>query len=109
MDAIVAARVPVEVKERGNSVLEGIGKTPTQLINSAYGYVLAYGNLPFDGGENAHVLAIGTRQLTSEQQTRIDDQMKRLRVSDYDYSQDTTKTLKQTLVDKKKADYAALA
>lgn len=46
MDAIVSARVPVAVKERGNSILKELGATPSQLVNAAYEYVLAEGKLP---------------------------------------------------------------
>ncbi len=46
MDAVVTARVPVEVKEQGARVLRSIGATPTQLVNAAYSYVLETGTLP---------------------------------------------------------------
>lgn len=46
MDAIVTARVPAEIKERGKAILQSIGATPTDLINAAYNYVLANGKLP---------------------------------------------------------------
>ena len=46
MDAVVTARVPVEVKEQATHVLRAIGATPTQLINAAYSYVLETGSLP---------------------------------------------------------------
>lgn len=46
MDAIVTARVPVALKERGNDVLREIGATPTQLINAAYEFVLSEHELP---------------------------------------------------------------
>ena len=41
MDAIVSARVPIALKERGNDVLREIGATPTQLINAAYEFILS--------------------------------------------------------------------
>ena len=46
MDAIVSARVPVAVKERGNATLRELGATPSQLINAAYEFVLAERKLP---------------------------------------------------------------
>ena len=46
MDAIVSARVPIALKERGNGILHDIGSTPTQLINAAYQFVLAEHELP---------------------------------------------------------------
>ena len=45
-DSIVTARVPSEIKEQGNAVLKSIGSSPTELVNSAYEYVLAEGKLP---------------------------------------------------------------
>jgi len=46
MDAIVTARVPVEIKEQGNAILKEIGSSPTKLINAAYDYLLATHQLP---------------------------------------------------------------
>ncbi|WP_139650593.1 hypothetical protein [Raoultibacter phocaeensis] len=46
MDATVTARVPVEVKEQVNGILKDIGSTPTELINTAYRYVLHSKRLP---------------------------------------------------------------
>ena len=48
MDAMVTARVPVEVKERVGSILREMGSSPTELVNAAYDYVLKYGKLPRD-------------------------------------------------------------
>ena len=46
VDSIVTARVPTEIKKQGNAVLEKIGATPTELINSAYEYAISHGSLP---------------------------------------------------------------
>lgn len=46
MDAMVSARVPVEIKRQGDRKLKEMGSSATELINSAYRYVLAYGTLP---------------------------------------------------------------
>lgn len=46
MDAIVTARVPVEVKEQGGQILRSIGASQTDLINSAYRVLLATKRLP---------------------------------------------------------------
>lgn len=46
MDAIVTARIPIEVKEQGNAILKEIGSSPTKLINAAYSYLLATHRLP---------------------------------------------------------------
>jgi antitoxin component of RelBE/YafQ-DinJ toxin-antitoxin module len=103
MDAIVAARVPVEIKEQGNNVLASIGATPTELINTAYRYVLRYGRLPLEETEAPS----GARVLLAERHERLDGQLRRLRVSDYDYSAGDTRTFKQALEEKRKAEYRA--
>lgn len=46
MDAMVSARVPVEIKKRGDQKLNEIGSTVTELVNSAYAYLLEHGELP---------------------------------------------------------------
>lgn len=48
MDAIVTARVPVEVKAQVNAILHELGSSPTKLINAAYEYVLRHHALPLD-------------------------------------------------------------
>lgn len=46
MDAMVSARISVEKRDRANGLLKRIGATPTQLINTAYDYLLETGHLP---------------------------------------------------------------
>ncbi len=46
MNTMVAARVPIEIKEQGDSILKSLGSNPTDLINKAYAYVLKNGCLP---------------------------------------------------------------
>lgn len=70
MDAIVSARVPIALKERGNGILHDIGSTPTQLINAAYQFVLAEHELPkphdpLEGMRGAK------RELTDEQKEKV--------------------------------------
>ena len=48
MDAMVTARVPVEIKKQGDRKLKQIGSSPTELINDAYRYVIEHGALPRD-------------------------------------------------------------
>ena len=51
--SVVNARVPLAKKEAANNVLEAIGSTPSELINSAYDYLLKFGKLPStEEGEN---------------------------------------------------------
>lgn len=65
MNAMVAARVPIEVKEQGGKILEEIGSNPTDLINKAYAYVLKYGALP--GDLEASQNGAGERQSVSSE------------------------------------------
>jgi len=46
MDAMISARVPVEIKKRGDKALKEIGSTATELVNAAYRYVIEHGELP---------------------------------------------------------------
>ena len=46
MDAMVSARVPAEIKKQGDSILKEIGSSATELVNSAYAYVLEHKRLP---------------------------------------------------------------
>ena len=46
MNAMVTARVPVEIKKQGDRKLKEIGSSATELVNAAYKYVLEHGHLP---------------------------------------------------------------
>lgn len=46
MDSRVSARVPIEKRKRGDGKLAQLGATTTQLINAAYDYLNATGELP---------------------------------------------------------------
>ena len=46
MDAFVSARVPVELKNQVGERLKEIGATQSQLVNAAFAYVMATGELP---------------------------------------------------------------
>ena len=72
MDAVVTARVPVEIKEQGNALLRSIGSSPTELINEAYRYVLKHGKLPVsEGGSTAPGGKPVARRLTVEQRANL--------------------------------------
>ena len=43
MDEIVTSRVPSEVRRQGSAILKKIGATQTQLVNSAYDYLIHHG------------------------------------------------------------------
>ena len=46
MDAFVSARVPVEMKNQVGERLKEMGVTQSQLVNAAFAYVMATGELP---------------------------------------------------------------
>lgn len=46
MDAMVSARVPAEIKKHGDQKLKELGSSVTELVNSAYAYLLECGELP---------------------------------------------------------------
>lgn len=46
MDAMVTARVPVEIKKQGDVILKEIGSSATELVNAAYDYLLKNKALP---------------------------------------------------------------
>lgn len=70
MDAIVSARVPIALKERGNDVLREIGATPTQLINAAYEFILSERELP-KTHRHFEDIKDKKRELTPQQREKI--------------------------------------
>ena len=107
MDSIVTARVPVEIKEQGNEVLARMGSTPTQLVNSAYEYVLRHGELP--AGKNEHQTRVSEHKVLSQDRARKIHTV--LRKSSFSVSETywNGKTYKELIAEGKKADYEALA
>jgi antitoxin component of RelBE/YafQ-DinJ toxin-antitoxin module len=105
MDAIVAARVPVEIKERGTAVLASIGATPTQLINAAYLYVLETRRLPV--AEPSHKPK-HPRELSQDRLEAVEAQMQRMLIGKTSYSDMTPTELKRAFAARHKAEYAAL-
>lgn len=71
MDAIVTARVPVEIKEQGNALLRAMGATPTQLVNAAYEFLLKEGKLP----QAQQKPSARKRKLTTAQRQRVVDSL----------------------------------
>ena len=45
-DSMVTARVPREIKDQGDAALKRIDSTVTELVNSAFVYVIRNGQLP---------------------------------------------------------------
>ncbi len=76
MHAIVTARVPAGIKEQGRVALEKIGSTPTELINAAYEYVLAKGELP-SAGKTLPTNVHEKRVLTAEQREELHSRIKK--------------------------------
>lgn len=69
-DAMVTARVPRGVKERGDAILREIGSSPTKLVNAAYDYVLENKKLPARD-EGASLLRPGVRKLSPSQKRTL--------------------------------------
>jgi len=100
-ETIVAARVPEEIKEQGNAVLASLGFTPTQLINSAYRYVLEFNKLPYESAAPKP----GKRVMDSQKLQQIIDELICLQVSTYDYSDGGSRSFKEVLAEKIRAEY----
>lgn len=65
MDAMVTARVPSEVREQGAQVLREIGANTTDLVNSAFRYVIRERKLPNE--KESAMLKSGKRVFSKEQ------------------------------------------
>lgn len=107
MDAIVTARVPVEVKEQVNALLKELGSSPTQLINEAYAYVLRHRELPARDAAPAAGEAPSVRTLTPEMRAELEACT--LDVPQSFWDELGERSYKDALADWKQADYAALA
>jgi antitoxin component of RelBE/YafQ-DinJ toxin-antitoxin module len=97
--------VPVEVKEQGNALLKKIDATHTQLINAAYQYLLDTEELPVARPALKHK----KRLITEEVRRDLEKTLARTLVSNYDYSEGGTRSFKEALAAKKRADYEASA
>lgn len=75
MDAIVTARVPVEIKEQVTRILKEIGSSPTELINEAYGYVLKEHRIPRAGSSPMRFQG-QHRVLSPEQESDLRDALR---------------------------------
>lgn len=71
MDAIVTARVPIEIKDQGNRILKSLGSSPTELINAAYRFVLAEKRLPQAEPLNGAARKQGSRKLNTSQKEAL--------------------------------------
>lgn len=73
MDATVSARIPVEIRNQVHSKLKSEGKTPTQLINSAYQSYLKTGKFP-NANDDA---SAPTRIISASEAKRFTEFLKR--------------------------------
>ena len=69
MDAMVSARVPVEIKKRGDAKLKEMGSSATELINSAYDFLLKNNALP--GADSAHAVSESQTKVLSGEEARL--------------------------------------
>lgn len=67
MDPMVSARVPVALRDPVNARLKAMGSSPTELINKAYEFVLATGQLPLA----AKPVRKGVRHASASQLTAL--------------------------------------
>ena len=104
VDSIVTARVPTEIKKQGNAVLEKIGATPPELINSAYDYAISHGSLPTEGG----FVRPGPRKLTPGQKIKLKERGRRMLVKPGGDALNG-RSLKDVLAEMRYADYEALS
>ena len=102
--ALVSARVPTEIKKQGNIILEKIGSSPTQLVNSAYQYIIDNGKLPSAEQE----LKPAKRKLDAMQINKIKARSLLMALPDSELALDG-KDIKEVLAQKRRADYESLA
>lgn len=114
MDAIVTARVPLEVKEQVNIILKEIDSSPTKLINAAYEYVLRYHDLPrvvveYDSRscEERDELGRSIRYITQDMRTELDRLLSVATLEEPAGGWDT-RDYRYILAEGKREDYEAL-
>lgn len=114
MDAMVTARVPVEVRNQGNAILKRIGSSPTKLVNAAYDYVLKHGSLPDQEppaptaeGEPQKIV----RVITPEIRAQIEAELAAMTLPAPQEFWDSIgdRSYKDNIAEGKRADYEALA
>ena len=105
MDAFVSARVPVELKIQVSELLRQMGATQSELVNAAFSYVLATGELPRPARQQNQ---IGARRLTDSQ---IQAVKRRLRETTYPVPESVWegKSYKEILAEERAAEYEALS
>lgn len=106
MDAIVTARIPVEIKEQVNKILHDMGSSQSQLINLAFRYVLENKTLP--GSESSSSGSSGKRKLSKQQLIELEES---LRATTFNIPADflQSKSYKEILEEGRTADYETLS
>jgi antitoxin component of RelBE/YafQ-DinJ toxin-antitoxin module len=102
--ALVSARVPIEIKTQGNAVLERIGSTPTQLVNSAYRYVIDHEALPSIKSE----FSPAERTLSKAQVNKLKARSLLMALPGLEFALDD-RSLKEVLAEGRRAEYESLA
>lgn len=105
-DAIVTARVPIEIKEQGDAVLRKIGATPTELVNTTYRYVIEHGELP-KTYPSLEDLKGQHRTLTPEQKEKLQQRIRATTLLPPDNWED--KSFKELLDEAREERYARFA
>lgn len=107
MDAMVTARVPVEIKEQGNAILREIGSSPSKLVNAAYDYVLKTHSIPEADIRTGKVKG-AVRKLTPEQKRHLVERSRAMKLGNGE-SVLGDKSLKDALAEARRAEYEALS
>lgn len=104
MDAMVTARVPVEVKRQGDEVLRKMGSSTTRLVNAAYAFVIETGHLP----EAEHAGSAAGTSLSESQRAEIISFFERSSSPAPEAFWEDFTTYDELLAEGRAADYEAL-
>lgn len=102
--AMLTARVPKGVKERGDALLHSIGSTPTKLVNAAYAFLLEHGELP-GVDEGCDSLKPGRRTLDKQQTQQLNRIMESLAVGSERFPDKTYEQLKEEAMAERFPEY----
>lgn len=72
-DKIVTARVPREIRDQGDIALRRIDSTVTELVNSAFEYVIKTGSLPTPSSKSEPNGKTNKRKLSAKQKARFSE------------------------------------
>lgn len=112
MDAMVTARVPVEIKKQVGKTLESLGLTTSQAINALFEYVFCTGELPDFRSETQKAYegcprVVEPGKITSDM-IRVAKAMRSLEsLGPVDWGEDAGKSYRELLEEGRRADYEA--